>query len=496
MRKARDNRAIPRLETSIRNLDAVLNGGLPKGTILILGGLPGAGKTILTQQMVFHNASPDRRALYFSTLSETTAKTLVYLQQFEYFQPEKLEHAVQFIDLGVILRAKGLEECLKIILEHLQKVKPAFVVFDSFKAFEDLAKSREEVRKFGYELIVHLVAWECTAFLLGEYGPQDYLENPLFSAIDGVIAMSQRESSGEQQRFLQVFKMRGTPHSADEHIFHITERGVELFAPRVTLQRQPRADVGKGTSARYRTGISSLDGLLGKGISRGSTLLVSGMTGTGKTVLLLEFIFRGAQKREKGIFFSFEETRERLLAVAEGLGFDLGREIERGMVEIIFFPQPEIQVERHLLMMHERAVAFGAKRLAIDSSSVFLHKVKDPQIYREKMFQLATIVQNQGAVGLFASDVPYGSQQISRMEVEETVVDGIVLLTLTEEGFLRRRYLEVYKLRNTNHLLGRHPMVIEPGGIKISRQQADGEGKPIRKSATAPKAERRPPKRK
>jgi KaiC/GvpD/RAD55 family RecA-like ATPase len=82
------------------------------------------------------------------------------------------------------------------------------------------------------------------------------------------------------------------------------------------------------------------------------------------------------------------------------------------------------------------------------------------------------------------------------MGVEETVVDGIVLLTLTEEGLVRRRYVEVYKLRNTNHVQGRHPMVIEPGGIKISRQQADGEGKPIRKGSTAPKAERRPPKRK
>jgi circadian clock protein KaiC len=98
---------------------------------------------------------------------------------------------------------------------------------------------------------------------------------------------------------------------------------------------------------------------------------------------------------------------------------------------------------------------------------VFLHKVKDPQINREKVFQLATIVQNVGAVGLFATDIPYGSNQISRLGVEETVVDGVLLLSSTEEGFERQRYLEVYKLRNTAHLKGRHSLIIGPGGIQI-----------------------------
>ncbi|MBI4510855.1 MAG: AAA family ATPase [Deltaproteobacteria bacterium] len=454
---------VARIESGGRNLDDLFMGGLPKGSVVVVGGPPGAGKTIFTQQICFHNASATQRVLYFNTLSESTAKTLRYLNQFAFFDAKKLDEGIQFIDLGVILRTKGLEEASKLIMEHVKKVKPTIVVIDSFRVFDDLAKSREELRKFGYELAVSLMAWEATTFLLGEYGAQEVHTNPLFSIVDGLVMITQREQSGEQQRFIQIVKMRGTEHSRDEHSFVITSNGVEVFAPRVTIQREDR---GPGTT-RCKTGISKLDELLGEGIPRGSSLLIAGVAGTGKTVLLLEFLYRGAQAGEKGIIFSFEETEERLRATAHGLGWDLDQEIKRGMVEIVFIPQPNIMVEAHLLMMRERVEAMKARRVSVDSVSVFLHKVKDPQIDREKVFQLASIIQNSQAVGFFATDIPYGANQLSRFGVEETVVDGVIVLSSTEEGLERQRYIEVYKLRNTAHLKGRHNMVVGSGGITI-----------------------------
>jgi circadian clock protein KaiC len=170
---------------------------------------------------------------------------------------------------------------------------------------------------------------------------------------------------------------------------------------------------------------------------------------------------------EKGILFSFEETAERLRASARGVGWEIDEEIERGMIEIVFIPQPEIMVERHLLMMRERIEALHARRVGIDSVSVFLHKVIDPQVAREKMFQLCSIVQNAQAVGFFATDIPYGTTQISRFGVEETVVDGVILLTSTEAELSRERFIEIYKLRNTAHLQGRHTMSIGQDGVTI-----------------------------
>jgi len=455
---------VARIETGVRNLDALLHGGLPRGSVVVLAGPPGAGKTILTLQICFHIASATQKVLYFNTLSEPTAKTLRHLAQFSFFDPGKLDAGgVRFVDLGVILGQYGLEQASKLIMGHVRTIRPAIVVIDSFRVFDDLAPSKEERRKFSYELAVNLMAWEVTTFLLGEYGPLDVSTNPLFSVIDGMFLVTQREQSGEQQRFIQLVKVRGTEHNRDEHSFVITSKGIEVFAPRVAVRREDR---GPG-AARCKTGISKFDELLGEGIPRGSSLLIAGVAGTGKTVLLLEFLYRGAQAGEKGIIFSFEETKERLLAASRGLGWDLEREIERGMVEIVFIAQPNIMVEQHLLMMQERVLAMQARRVAIDSISVFLHKVKDPQINREKVFQLASIVQNAQAVGFFATDIPYGANQLSRFGVEETVVDGVVLLTSTEEGFERQRYIEVYKLRNTAHLKGRHSMLVGSGGISI-----------------------------
>ena len=464
---------IPRIETGVRNLDEVFGGGLPKGSVTVVSGPPGSGKTILSQQICFRAASPKSRILYFNTLSEPTAKTLRYLKQFTFFDAKKLETDFHFVDLGVILRSKGLEQTSSLIMDRIRKVQPAVVVIDSFKTFDDLARSKEELRKFGYEVGVNLMAWEATALLLGEYAHADYVTNPLFSVIDGLLAVSQRESSGEQQRFLQLVKMRGTEHSRDEHSFVITSNGVEVFAPRVTIHREAH---GEEREPRCKTGIGKVDELLGEGILRGSSLLVAGVAGTGKTVLSLEFIYRGALVGEKGILFSFEETTERLLATARAMGWDLEREIKQGLIEMVFIPQPEIAVERHLLMMRERVAAMRARRVAIDSVSVFLHKVKDPQVVREKLFQLASIVQNVGAVGFFATDIPYGSKQISRFGVEETVVDGVFLLSSTEERFERQRYIEVYKLRNTAHLKGRHSMTISKGGIQVFPRYTEDVG--------------------
>lgn len=455
---------IARLETGVHNLDSILGGGLPKGSVVVVAGSPGSGKTILTQQICCHNASARNRILFLGTLSEPTAKTLQYLRPFSFFDPASLEKSMQFVDLGVMLRTTGLEAATALIMEHVRKSKPTIVVIDSFKVFEDLAKSREELRKFSYEMAVNLMAWETTALLVGEYGTPDYESNPLFSIVDGLIVLSQRESLGERQRFFRIVKLRGTDHSSDEHPFIITPDGIDLFAPRLAIRREA---MPTGPAERCETHITRLDEILGPGIPWGSSLLISGVAGTGKTVLSLEFIYRGALAGEKGILFSFEETEERLRAAAQGLGWDLAEQIESGMIEIVFIPQPDIMVESHLLLMQQRIEATQAKRVVIDSVSVFLYKNKDPQVSREKIFHLCSIVQKAQAVGFFPTDIPYGSMQISRFGVEETVVDGIVILTSTEEGMERERYIEVYKLRNTAHLKGRHNMVIGAGGVSV-----------------------------
>lgn len=459
-----------RILTGVRNLDEVLSGGLPIGNITVLAGTPGSGKTILSQQIAFKNATLEKRVLFFQTLSEPTAKTLRYLKQFSFYDPKKLEDgSIEFIDLGEILRQDGISDAINLLMGHVKRVKPAFVIIDSFKVFGDLAISSEELRKFSYEIAINLMGWECTTLLLGEFNELDLQTNPLFSIVDGIISVKHHSESGEEQRFIQVIKMRGTNHSRDEHTFLISSNGIEVYAPRVTIRRLPSRDKNENKEpVRAKLGISTLDSLLGEGIPQGSSILVSGAAGTGKTLFLLEFIYRGStQYGEKGIFFSFEETTERLISNARSMGWDIETEINNGNIEIVFISQTDILVEKHLLMIKEKIESLGAKRIAIDSASIFVHKVTDPQIVREKIFQLGTIIQNSQGVGLFATDIPYGSNKISRYGVEETVVDGIFFLASEELNLKRQRYFEIYKLRNTYHVEGKHKFQIKKGGIRI-----------------------------
>ena len=478
-----------RVLTHIANLDEILGGGLPKGSMTIIAGPPGAGKTILSQQICFQNASSDQRVVFFQTLSEPTAKTLRYVKQFKFFDSTKLsDGAVEFIDLGGVLRTNGIQEGIDLLMEQVKRVNPAFVVIDSFKVFEDLAKSREELRKFSYEVAIKLMAWECTTLLLGEFNTDDMETNPLFSIVDGLIKLKLRREAGDDQRFIQVVKMRGTDHSRDDHSLAIGPNGVSVYAPRVTIRReQEAARIGSGSVSgsvsgsgsgsgsgpqRIKLGISKLDELLGEGVPVGSSFIISGVAGTGKTLLSLEFIYRGAKEYgEKGVYFSFEETEDRLRAEARGMGWDMDELIDSGMIEIVFIAQPDIVVEKHLLMMNDRIQRMKAKRIAIDSVSLFVHKLGDAQIVREKIFQLATLVQRAQGVGFFATDIPYGSNRLSRFGVEETVVDGVILLTASEKAYGRERFIEIYKLRNTAHLDGRHIMKITSDGIFITPRE-------------------------
>lgn len=446
-----------RVSTGIPNLDSILGGGIPRGSLIVLGGPPGSGKTILAQQICFHNASPRCRVLYFGTLSEPVAKTLVHLQPFEFFDPGKMSSSIEFVDLDMVATPSGVEQAVSSVLKHVKRVKPSIIVIDSFKVLDDLAASRDDVRRFVYQLAVTLMAWDLTAILIGEYRHEAHVDNPLFSILDGIVLLSQRANSGATERFLQITKMRGADHHRGEHLFEITNHGIDLYAPRLRLVRSVM-DPPPGVC---RTGISRLDELLGNGVSWGSSILLAGPAGAGKTILALEFIYRGARLGEKGMFVTFEETPEHLCATARGMGWDLEQEIERGMIDIAYVPQPEIVVQPHLEAFHERVVAFGAKRIVVDSLSAFLDKLPRHAV-RETTFHLCSLVYNCGAVGLFAADAPDAERGM-----EATVVDVIILLSYEEEDHDRVRYIEVYKHRDGEHYAGHHPMVIRRGGVAI-----------------------------
>ena len=193
-----------RLFSGSDRLDAVLGGGLPLNGIVLIGGNPGSGKTILAQQYVFHNASADRPALYLTTVSEPLEKILRYGQSLDFFDPSALGLSVIYEDLGRTLNEDGLAGALTRITELLKQHRPGLMVIDSFRALQTYAADPESFRRFLHELAGRLSALPITSFWIGEYNSTDTSDAPEFAVADAIVSLSTDREAERDRRVLSV----------------------------------------------------------------------------------------------------------------------------------------------------------------------------------------------------------------------------------------------------------------------------------------------------
>lgn len=241
----REASGLDRITTGVGRLDEILYGGIPRYSLVFINGLPGAGKTILSQQAVFANARRGRTSLYLSTISEPPVKLLRFLQGFTFFDPELFGTKVIYGDLGDALRRDGAAGLIKQVDELVREHRPDIVVIDGFKALRDFIRDPLAFREFTLDLAIRLSTWEVTSLLVGEYGPDDLREGTEFGIADGIIYVYGTEEAAKQKRFLRVMKMHGTRFFAGEHFFEIGPQGITLYprlAPEVAGEYESPAE--------------------------------------------------------------------------------------------------------------------------------------------------------------------------------------------------------------------------------------------------------------
>ena len=456
------------MPTGVPNLDAVLGGGLPIHSLNVVAGAPGSGKTILAQQILFSHIQRNSKAkaLYLSTLSEPSMKVVRYMQHFSFFDADAFGQRVLFRDLGDLLIEKTLKEVSEHIVEWVKQYDITLLVIDSFKAIHDLTPQVGEFRRFCYELSIQLACLRCTTFLVTESNRDELVSSAECAIADGIFYQSISEQSGLPSRFFQVYKLRGRNAYMEQFPFVISNAGIKVLSPSLTLKR--RETSLEQENHFLKVGIPGFDELLPGGVPLGRSIILSGVSGTGKTTFALQFLVAGAAQGERGLIISFEETTDRLQHSAEGFGWDLAALEAEGLLQIIFVSQSDIRVEEQLEQLIQAVEQFQPKRLVVDSLSVFLFRVDDPALQREKTFQLVTLMQRIGGVGLLLSDIPANDTgRLSRFGVEETIADGTIVLSTTVTEQRRERYLEVFKMRASDYVAGRHRMKITPQGIQV-----------------------------
>lgn len=443
-----------RIMTGIADLDRILDGGLPRGSLNVIAGAPGTGKTILAQQVVYANAQPNAPALYLTTLSEPSAKVLRYLQTFTFFDDAKLldTPAVVYRDIAEVIRGEGFQALSKILVGLLDEHQPSILVIDSFKALRDLGASPAELRRSLFDLAGNLAARPCTTLLVGEYTPQEELELPEFAIADGIVHLANRPSGMRDERYLRIVKLRGSSYRSGEHAFRITGHGIAVF-PRLVSPREPVAYTA--SAERVSTGVAGLDRMLEGGVRRGSSTLIVGSSGTGKTLLGLHFLFAGIAAGEHGLLVSFQENPTLMQQIVTGRGWNAQELAEQGRLTPLYVSPVEMNIDdivrRVLVALDTQPI----KRVVIDSIGDLQMASSDPQRFHSYVYALGQLLAVRGVTTFLTSE--------SRVDQFYGTIahDGISYLS---DNVIGIRYAVENGRGGTDSLLGRTVGVLKTRG--------------------------------
>jgi circadian clock protein KaiC len=449
-----------RLSSGHPRLDSVLGGGLPANAINMLIGLPGTGKTILAQQYVFANATPERPALYLATVSEPFDKILHYGQTLRFFDPEAVGRSVFYEDLGAVLNEHGLAGVLERVSDLIKQRRPGLIVIDSFKALSAYAEGAQ-FRQFLHDLAGRLSAVAASSLWIGEYGEDEIGLAPEFAVADAIIRLSTARVAEREARFLRVLKLRGSGFDPGRHAYRLSANGIDVF-PRLA---DPADSTGYSLDgARHSSGIAALDEMLAEGYWPGASTLCAGPSGCGKTLMGLHFIFNGVRQGEPGVLATLQEHPTQLARIVKGFGWSADEE----GVELMYRSPVDIYTDEWVYDLLEAVERTGARRVVIDSLTDLQFASPDQIRFREYVYSLVQRFSRQGVSLFMTSELPdlFQVSRLSEFGVSH-LSDNVVVLQYIRDGSTVRRALTVLKTRASRHEPEIREFKITPEGILL-----------------------------
>jgi circadian clock protein KaiC len=458
---------LQRLSTGSAAFDRILGGGLPVRSLTVVAGEPGAGKTLFALQMLFHLGRQGMKGLYFTTLSEPSLKLIRYMQQFSFFDNDAIGKKLTFVDLGSVLRGRNADEVLQVINERVELEEPAFVVIDSFKAMRDILGDPPSIRTLVYDLAVHMAGWGAATLFVGEYTSEEIAHYAEFAIADGILRFGTQREDLTAIRVVDVLKLRGADCITGRHFFEIGPDGLTFF-PRV---RSPDANDQAPIASfaeRASTGIAGLDEMLGGGLPRSSSTVVQGATGTGKTLLGLQFLLEGARRGEPGIHFTLEETADQLRGIAQGFGWDLREMEQRRVLSLRYVSPVELSTDAFLNRARQLVEEVGARRAVLDSLTSMELGVSSERRFKELVYAMTKHFRALGVTFNLNMEVTelLGSAQLSGHGVS-FAADNLIQLKYVEQDGRLDRGVSVLKARGVRHATEVRRMYVEDRGLRV-----------------------------
>ncbi|HSK20673.1 MAG TPA: ATPase domain-containing protein [Longimicrobiales bacterium] len=453
---------LARISTGSGSADRILGGGFPVNSINMIMGEPGTGKTLFAQQLVFHNAGGDRPILYLTTLSEPLAKVVKYLQGFDFFDEAKLGTDVIYDEVGNELAEEGIGALVRKVKERIKALKPKIIVIDSFKALHDISPSIAEMRRVVHDLAGLLTAYETTTFLVGEYSQEQMAVLPEFVVADGIVELLRHESGMRDDRFFRVRKLRGSSYREGRHGLRLTSGGVKIYRRLVTPRTPPDYTIVR---ERVATGTTGLDEMVGGGLWTGTTTLLGGPTGAGKTTIGLQFVLDGLRRGEPGLYVHLEENPTQLCYLIQGFGADPADP----ELHLLYHSPVELQIDSLVDEMFRLVRTKGVKRIVIDGVGDLVTAAQDARRLHDYLYALSQHFAVTGVTAMFtfetarpgitggyAIDAPFSH-----------LSDNILLLEMRIEDERTHRKLRVLKTRGSTHDPRVREVEISPEGVRV-----------------------------
>lgn len=464
---------LEKLATGIHGLDEISNGGVPRGRSTLISGTAGSGKTIFALQFLYAGVTQYDQNGVFVSFEEDPIDMMANVSSFGWDMEGLVEAGrVAYVDAtpdptyDVIEAGKHDLAALMVRIEAaIRRVGAQRVVLDAvgalFPQFTDSTLVRRELqrilaglRAFGVTTVLNLERTEDEG-PIGRFGVEEFVA-------DNVLLVRNRLEMEKRRRTIEILKFRGATHQKGEYPFTIDDQdGVTVLPLSATSLQQSSSDM------RLSSGVAELDRMCGGGIYRDSIILVSGATGTGKTLMVTEYVKAAIDSGQRVLLIGAEESRDQLGRNAKAWGTDFDKAEQDGLLKVICRYPEVMGLEDHPLQIKRDVDEFQPTRIAVDSLSAF-ERVSSVKSFREFVIGITGFIKEKQMTGLFTNTTSMllGGESVTETHIS-TITDSIILLRYVELFGEMRRGITVLKMRGTWHAKEIREYVIDNNGMSI-----------------------------
>ncbi|HSA87816.1 MAG TPA: ATPase domain-containing protein [Nitrospira sp.] len=464
------------VQTGIKGFDEILSGGIPRGNVILVEGAIGCGKTTMGVEFIYRGASQFGEPGIIVLFEVSPDKIVRDARGFgwDLRELERTERLRIVFTTREVLRQE-LQQADSVLLEEAAKIGARRIFVDGIARLmpsNDAIETRSGFHVFTEGLqrenLTAFLAIEASSYTMGQNGSL-----PEESIADTVIRLRMEENQRAVTRSLEIVKSRGQSYQMGTHTFRIIEgQGLQVYR-RVQAPRSSQRDraAAYDPTTRISTGIPGLDELTNGGYFLGSTTVVAGISGVGKSVMGLQYIAEGARRGERSLMLSLDEQEEQIIRNAASIGIDLCREIDRGMIRIEYEPPQEIEVDVHFHHIERLVQEFKPRRVLIDSLSTYGSSLgAEGRIFRDFFHGLVALMKEHQIAAVYNHENPEMLGMTSMMGgfALSSLVDNIFLMNWIELNDTFRLGLTIAKMRANAISRTTHEVEIQNGrGMQV-----------------------------